>query len=498
MKRSMQDLSFMHSLSMDMGYLVPVCAIDVLPGDTFRAVASVLARVSPLAKPVMHPVDIRLHYWFVPNRIIWEDWEEFIVGNEAAVTYPTITPATVGDAALWDHMGAEPVAGVAYDALPVRAYNLIFNEFYRDQDLVVERALSVASGADSTTDTSLAQIAWGRDYFTTARANPQQGSAIEVGFSAGDAPVHGLGVGTSSTFPVANQNVLETGQTGSVQYAQSKNFDTGTGATGIYVEEDPNNAGFPGIYADLSAATGGIDINDLRQAIALQRIAEARAFFGSRYADYLRFYGVNPRDGRLDRPEYLGGGRQQISFSEVLATAEGTSTEVGDLFGHGIAGLRSRPFRKFFEEHGWFIGVMSVRPKGIYQNGIPRRFLRTEPTDFWHRELELLPWQSVDQLEIFGGGTAGTTFGFVPRYDEYRETASYVSGTLRGGLEEDWTLAREFASAPTLNSSFVTCVPSDRIYLDTTQPQLIVNTNQNVLGMRLVAPNSRMSNRAGL
>lgn len=497
MKRALQDLGFTHSLSLDLGTLVPLGAIDVLPGDTFIGRARALARMAPLAKPMMHPVDLRIHYWFVPNRIIWEDWEEFIVGNEAAATYPTITPATAGDAVLYDHMGAEPVAGVAYDALPIRAYNLIFNEFYRDQDLVTARVIDLTDGADTTTDTSLARISWGKDYFTTARANPQQGSAVEVGFSTGSAPVTGIGAGTSTSFagPVT---VLETGGGSSVVYANADHANTGSGTDGFYFEEDPSNTGYPNIYADLSAATGGIDINELRDAIALQRIAEAREFFGSRYSDYLRFYGVNPRDGRLDRPEYVGGGRQQLSISEVLSTSDAGTAAVGDLFGHGIAGVRSRRYRKMFEEHGWFIAVMSVRPKGIYQNGIPKRFLRREPTDFWHRELELLPWQEVNELEVYGAGSSANTFGYCPRYDEYRETLSYVSGTLRQGTEEDWTLAREFASAPTLNSDFVTCTPSDRVYQDTNQPELIITSTHDILAKRLVSANPRMSNRAGI
>lgn len=493
MKRALQDLSFMHSLSLDMGNLVPIAAIDVLPGDSFNVAAQMLARVSPLAKPVMHPVDVRMHYWYVPNRIIWEDWEDFIVGNEGAVTYPTITPATAGDAVLYDHMGAEPIGSFGYDALPVRAYNLIFNEFYRDQDLVTARALSVASGADSTTATDLARVAWAKDYFTTARANPQQGTAVSVGFSAGQAPVLGMGVetgagrGTTGSFVDADGNTITAGS------------GSGDGQYGSLRMKEVSNAGLtPDIYADLSQATGGIDINELRQAISLQRIAEAREFFGSRYVDYLRWYGVNPRDGRLDRPEYLGGGRQQISFSEVLATSDAGAQDIGALFGHGIAGVRSRRFRKMFEEHGWLIGVMSARPKGIYQNGIPKRFLRTDPTDFWHRELELLPWQEVSEVEVFGGGTASNVFGYVPRYDEYRETMSYVSGTLRGGTEEDWTLAREFSVAPTLNSTFVTCTPSDRIYQDTTQPELIVQTKQDIMAKRLVSAGPRISNRAGI
>jgi hypothetical protein len=493
MKRALQDLSFTHSLSLDMGYLVPIGAIDVLPGDTFIGRCRALARLAPLAKPMMHPVDIRVHYWYVPNRIIWDDWEDFIVGNEGAVTYPTITPATAADAVLYDHMGAEPVAGVAYDALPLRAYSLIFNEFYRDQDLVAARGLSTASGADSTTATDLARIAWGKDYFTTARANPQQGSAVEVGFSAGTAPVTGLVIERT---PASQTGMADVNADGTVGPTDNTNNPTplsarrASSAAGADVD--------PMIEADLSQATGGIDINELRDAISLQRIAEAREFFGSRYVDYLRYYGVNPRDGRLDRPEYIGGGRQKLSISEVLSTADSGAATVGDLFGHGIAGVRSRRFKKMFEEHGWFIGVMSVRPKGVYQMGIPKRFLRDEPTDFWHRELELLPWQEVDELEIFGAGTPGNVFGYAPRYEEYRETMSYVSGTLRQGTEEDWTLAREFSAAPTLNSDFVTCTPSDRVYQDTNQPELVVTTTQQLMAKRLVSASPRMSSRAGI
>lgn len=469
MKRSNHDLGFMHSLSLDMGYLVPLVAIDVLPGDTFRTVVNALVRVAPLAKPVMHPVDVRIHHWFVPNRILWEDWEDFIVGNEGAATFPTITPASTAEAVLYDHMGAEPISGFEYDALPVRAYNMVWNEFYRDQDLATPR---------TEDQLDLARIAWGKDYFTTARANPQQGSSVEVGFNASTAPVVSDYTALDQDLNIGIRSDSATGKT--IQF-------TPTAA-------QPTRE----LYADLSAATGGIDINDLRNAISLQRIAEAREFFGSRYVDYLRWYGVNPRDGRLDRPEYLGGGRQQISFSEVLATAEGASTDVGEMFGHGIAGVRTRPSRKMFEEHGWFLSVMSVRPKGVYQNGIPRRFLRREPTDYWHRELELLPWQSVSEVEIFGGGTQSTVFGYTPRYDEYRENNSFVSGTFRGGTEEDWTLSREFASAPTLNESFITCTPSDRIYQDTSMPELLVTTSFNIAAKRLVAADARMSNRAGL
>ena len=482
MKRSSMNLSFSHGLSLDMGYLVPIAAIDVLPGDTFRVAANVLARVAPMAKPIMHPVEIRIHNWFVPNRIIWDEWEEFIVGNEPGHTYPTITPANVSETVLYDHMGAEPVPSVDYDALPIRAYNLIWNEFYRDQDLSAER---------TSEQLDLARVAWAKDYFTAARANSQQGAGVEVGFSASAAPVLGLGAGSGSPSTVTGDIIQSDGTTYTGDMIQAS-----VGVRHAVKGSNPNK--MVDVYADLSQATGGIDINELRTAISLQRIAEAREFFGSRYVDYLRFYGINPRDGRLDRPEYLGGGRRRLSFSEVLSTAEGSNTEVGDMFGHGIGSLYQRPIRKMFEEHGWFISVMSIRPKSIYQNGIPKRFNRREPTDYWHRELELLPWQEVYMKEIFGSSPADQVFGYAPRYDEYREVSSYVSGTFRGGTEEDWTLSREFASAPTLNESFITCTPSDRIYLDTNMPEILADVGFKIAARRLVSQTGRISNRAGL
>lgn len=492
MKRSSQDLSFNHSTTFDMGELVPIGAIDVLPGDTFRHACNALARVSPLAKPVFHDCEIRIHNWFVPNRLLWDDWEEFIVGNEAAATYPTITPSTAAEAELYDYMGAEPVtSSAAYDALPIRAYNLIYNEFYRDQDLDAPRTIDLTDGADTTTTRTLARVAWGKDYYTTARPNPQQGTAVDVGFT-GTIDVERKNNAAQTRAYEAGTNTLA-GTNSDLQFNSSSLLrDT---ATSKALSIDPNGAW----EVDLSTATGGLNINDLRDAISTQRIAEAREFFGSRYVDYLRWYGVNPSDGRLDRPEYLGGGRQRLSFSEVLATAEtGSTVNVGDLYGHGIAGVRQRPIRKMFEEHGWFISLAFVRPKSVYQNGIPKRFLRREPQDFWHRELELLPWQEINELELFAGGSSANVFGYAPRYSEYRETLSYVSSTMRGGTEEDWTLAREFASAPTLNSSFVTCTPSDRIYLDNTQPEILCTFNHQLMAKRLVSAQARMSNRAGI
>ncbi|AXH73531.1 MAG: capsid protein [Cressdnaviricota sp.] len=479
--RHNHDLSFMHNLSGNMGYLIPIACLDVLPGDSFIHSTNLMARLAPLAKPVMHPVEIRVHNWYVPNRIIWEDWEDFITEANTGLTYPTQTITSAAAGVLYDHMGCEPTVGSVQSLMPIRAYNAIWNEFYRDQDLAQPR---------NTNALGLAKIAWGKDYFTTARTTRQSGPSIEVGFSSGSVPISGIGPNAVNLPAASQKSLFET------QRSANRNvtgWETNT-AHGIF-EQDPDNPGFPNIRADLTRANGGIDITALRNGVALQRMSEARSMFGSRYADYLRYYGVNPRDGRLDRPEYLGGGKQQISFSEVLSNSVVSGNDdPGQLFGHGIAGLRSRRYKKTFEEHGWMISLLSVRPVGIYQTGHPRKFQRRKAQDFWHRELELLPWQSIPVTEIYGGGDKSITFGFTPRYDEYRETQNYVSGTFRGGTEEDWTLARTFSTPPSLNESFITCDPSDRIYQDTTMPELLITANHTIKAKRLVAKNARLNN----
>lgn len=467
MKRTPHDLSFEHSTTFDMGQLIPISAIDVLPGDTLRCNTSALIRVSPQVNPVYHDCEVRIHNWFVPNRILWNGWEEFIVGNVAeSGSHPEDPMQGTG---ILDYMGCELSPGASVDSLPIRAYNLIFNEFYRDQDLDNEAAI---------TSQQVRRVRWAKDYFTTARPTPQQGDAITLPIS-GQAPVEGLAFGT-------DQNIQ--GFPGGQLPGDPPNS---TNTASAVTDKDVRP------FANLADAAS-VDINELRQSIALQKIAEARSFFGSRYVDYLRWYGINPRDGRLSRPEYLGGGRGRINFSEVLSTAESQNTEVGDLYGHGIAGVRSRPYRKMFEEHGWMITMCFVRPRGVYQTGTPRRFLRRQPTDYWHRELELMPWQEVKTREIFTAADDEDVFGYAPRYDEYREIQSYVSGTMRGGTEEDWHLGRDFDSAPTLNSSFVECDPSDRIYTDGNMPQIIARFRQDIRGRRLVRGNARISSHAGL
>lgn len=441
--RSQFNLSHEHKLNCDMGQLVPVLCNEVLPGDTYIHSASALARVAPLAKPLMHRVELRMHTFYVPNRILWDGWEDFITGEDPAAVKPTVTQTdTVGNAL--DHMGVPPIDGLEVDEMPLKAYNMIWNQYYRDQDLQTERA---------DNDRTLARCAWQKDYFTVARPSPQQGDPEPI-------PITGTGriIHTAGVLPEDTDLALR--QSGDLYYAH----DPVQGNDAMIVNLD----------------TSSIQIDDLRRSIALQRFAEARMRFGSRYVDYLRYIGVNPSDGRLDRPEYLGGGKQTLSFSEVLSTAQVPDVNVGDMYGHGIGMGKGNRYRKMFEEHGWVLTLLSVRPKTVYQQALPRKFNRPTAMDYWQRELEVLPWQEVTQQEVDANGDPATVFGYVPRYEEYRHGVSQVSGTLRGGTEEDWHMARDFATPPTLNGSFVECTPTDRIYQDANMPEIIVNVMHNL------------------
>ncbi len=457
-----------------MGALVPVGLTEVLPGDSFRAQSSALIRVASLAAPVMHPVHVRIHHWFVPNRILWDKWEDFISGSDDTLTIPTVGLLSTK---LEDHMGIPKVAGMEVNALPFRAYNMIWNEFYRDQDL---------DTAVNTDNQIMKDCSWEKDYFTICRPTPQQGDALTIPFSLGEVPIRGIGTSDADAF--TPRDFRETGGILTTDVETDNNQ---------LIAEDPANPGYPKVYADLSQAEGGINISDWRETMARQRFAEARNRYGSRYTDYLRFLGVKPSDARLSRPEYLGGGRQTISFSEVLQTAPQAAgpSFVGDISGHGIAAVRTRSFKRFFEEHGYMLTLVSVRPKTIYMNHTPRHFLRKVKDDYWQKENEIQGDQAVTNLEVYaqawGQPDQDDNFGFVPRHDEYRRAQSQVSGDFRDSEADFWHMARKFESQPVLNASFVSCDPTDRIYNDTNEPELKLMVRNRIAARRLVAKNAR-------
>lgn len=463
MRRNKFNLSHYHLTTFDMGKLVPVGCVEVLPGDTFQHRTSALVRVIPQLKPVMHPIQVRIHSFYVPNRILWSGWEDFITGESAEP--PPVGFGSHGSQQLYAYLGQKWVnnATKAMSLLPLRAYNKIFNEYYRDQDLVAE------VDQDSLT---IQNIAWEKDYFTAARPWPQKGDAVTI--PIGDtAPVAADVADNTAVSIMANSGnrVLERNTISDVVQAG----DT-AGAPG------------DGLYADLSSASA-VDVRDFREAFALQRYQEARSRYGSNYVDYLRYCGIRPSDARLQRPEYLGGGRQTISFSEVVNTS---AVDSADLTGHGIAAVRSARYRRFFEEHGWVITLMSVRPHALYVDGQQKKFIRTTKEDYYQKELEHIGQQEVYNKEVYENHTDGDgVFGYTDRYREYREERSYVSGEMQTSTSNDWHLGREYASDPALNSSFTDCVPTKRVFAEQTQDSLQVMVNHSLVARRKVSRNAQ-------
>ena len=342
MKRSKFSLSNYKLLSLDMGELVPIGVMEVLPGDTIQHSTSALVRASPLLAPVMHPVHVHIRHFFVPYRLLWVGFEDFITGgpdglNVAAVPQFDSDKAGIhANGSLGDYLGLPTTfnGNQRLSAFPFRAYNMIWNEYYRDQDLQSELLNLNTGGLDITSNTTLQRVNWEKDYFTSARPWEQKGVSIQV-------PVW-----TNS------QNVqMRYGVTPTVDRSLIAN------ATQDSLRLDAVTANNTSVR--FGTQTGlQVSIQLLREAFAIQRYEEARARFGSRYTEYLRYLGVRSSDARLQRPEYLGGGSQTIQFSEVLQTAEG-SDPVGDLKGHGIAAMRSNRYRRFFEEHGIVLTLVS-------------------------------------------------------------------------------------------------------------------------------------------
>lgn len=489
MKRSKHSLSHYKLFSCDMGKLVPVNVLEVLPGDSMQISSAALVRVSPLVSPVMHPVVVRFHHWFVPHRLVWSGWEDFITGGPdglggASGAYPVINSGGTGfgSGSLLDYMGIPPsVPNTDVSAMPVRSYNLIFNEFYRDQDLVTKVAQD---------QTSVLNCAWEKDYFTSARPWSQKGPEVSLPVG-GTAPVSGtvsvLG-GGSPTFDIGGSIVglgQDVGGQNIAKYTQGSN-------AGTAVWSNPALSATHSLSADLGLASS-VKVNEVRRAFALQRYQEARAQYGSRYTEYLRYLGVRSSDARLQRPEYLGGGKQVISFSEVVRTGSESAPAdpgvgaIGELKGHGIAAMRSRRFRRFFEEHGHVITIMSVRPRTIYEQGIERGWSRRTKEDYWQKELELIGQQEILNKEVYADGSAtdSEVFGYQDRYSEYRHVQSQVAAEFRSLLDY-WHMARIFGSRPTLNGAFVTCDPTKRIHAEQTQNSLWCMVNNSIHARRMV------------
>lgn len=458
MKRSKFNLSHTQLLTGAMGYLLPVGLVEVLPGDTFQHATMALVRAAPLATPPMHPVRIDVRHFFVPHRLVWDEWEDFITGGPDGMNnsvFPTMVHDTpVGS--ILDNLGITPGVTIPFSALPIRGLNLIWNEFYRDQDLQAELSISKASGSDViTTIPNSLKVAWEKDYFTTSRPWEQKGPDVTLPLgstASGTATIVSAMQASTGPWPL-KAGEADTSGNNSVDYGRTHGIGDPVTLHGT-------------VNVDLSTATAAT-VNDLRLALALQRYEEARARFGSRYTEYLRYLGVRSSDARLQRPEYLGGARTNLQFSEVLSTnvaADDSQVLPGQFGGHGIGANKSNRYRKFFEEHGYVFSVMHVTPQTMYPDGMFRTWNRRTKEDFFQRELQHIGQQEVLNKEAtaFHNSPDGL-FGYQDRYDEYRRSESQAHGLFRPGeYLDDWNFARRLPPNAALNADFIQAQVSDK------------------------------------
>lgn len=480
-KKSIVNYSHYRPMSFNMGDLVPIGCYDVVPGDVIDHDIGAFVRCMPLATPPMSGVDIDTFAFFVPDRLVYDDSEDFHTGGDDGLAEPIspymvvpeggFAPGSLPDfyevATNYQDENGDPVVngvGLEFDAKPLRGRNLIWNTYFRDSQLQPELAISTLGGEggpDIITDISMVKANFKRDYFTTCRPSAQLGPDVYLPLT-GDAPVVGLGK-SNNVFNVGPINAIES--TGDTETYTSAQYIDGLSGNGAFLVEKSPDGDYPNIRADLSNVTS-FDIRDLREASAVQRFLEFNNIFGGRYWEQVRArFGAPVLDNRLQLPEFLGSGSAHMQFSEVLSTAAdapGSTEGVGDMAGHGMSVLRANRFRRAVPEHGYVHIFMVVRPKALYMQGMPRHLTRKTRFDYLLPEFQHLGDQVVRNKEVFANHPDPEgAFGFNPMFEEYRTKYSSVHGHFRTNLN-DWHWGRIFATPPALNGTFVTCNATDR------------------------------------
>jgi hypothetical protein len=502
-RRNHFDLSHDRKFSMNMGTLTPIVCMEVLPGDKFSMSTEQMFRFAPLVAPVMHKINVFTHFFFVPNRILWSGWQDFITGGEDGQqnpVHPYIENNGYEIGTIPDYLGVPRIAPVVtppsgntrINALPFAAYNAIYNEYYRDQNLQPDTKFQDLEDGDNTQDFLDSgtlgvpyRRAWNHDYFTSALPWAQKGDAVTIPFgdsaplifdNSDENPNVGPGAygrtgmrdATGNLISGSTDRLLGMFDDGSNLPPNDKmmNLDIATQNGVDYANPDVSQTH----YVDLENATANT-INDLRRAFRLQEWLEKNARGGSRYIEsILVHFGVRSSDSRLQRPEYLGGGKSPVVISEVLQTSssEMDGTPQGNLSGHGISVGKSHSFSRYFEEHGFIIGICSVMPITSYQQGLPRMFSKTDKFDYYWPSFAHIGEQPILNKELYfnNGASAGEdeeVFGYVPRYSELRYIPSSVHGDFKDTLNY-WHMGRVFDNTPQLNSEFIECNPTDRIF----------------------------------
>jgi len=504
-RRSVFDRTHGVKTTFNASELVPIYVDEALPGDTFKCSLTAFARIATPIKPIMDNLILESFFFAVPNRLIWDNWEKFCgyqenPGDSTDYTVPVIKSstgtATIQEGELADYMGLP--LGLPYDdqgisALPFRAYYLIWNEWFRDenfQDTLVFNKDDNPNFLDGIVPLKRGKR---KDYFTGALPFPQKGEAVDIPLGT-QAPVLGIGH-TENYLYDRGPFTLEVTE-GQQQFEAAGLIEGSAGpATQVYIRENPDLPGTPAIYADLQNATAAT-INSLREAFQTQRLLERDARGGTRYTEVIRaHFNVISPDSRLQRPEYLGGGRSYVNISAVAQnTPTGIVPDVtpqGNLAAMGTIAATGHGFNQSFTEHMTIIGMVMARADLTYQQGINRMWLRQTRYDFFWPALAHLGEQEIYSKEIYADGTVGDNdiFGYQERYAEYRYKPSQITGAFRSTAAQPldiWHLAQEFGTRPVLNEDFIEeNVPMERIKAVTDEPDFIMDAQ---IGLRCARP----------